>query len=56
MPIPYKIHESIDENLNKFNQKFIKLAKHSKKIYDRYGFLYPDFMLGLDTIGLNFTS
>ncbi len=38
------------------NKIFKDLAYQAKKVYDKYGFLYPDYMLGLDTMGKNLTT
>lgn len=31
------------------------LADTSRGIYDHYGFLYPDYFVGLDVMGKDFT-
>jgi hypothetical protein len=56
MPIPYKIVETANPTVNTFNNKLINLSYKAKTIYNKYGFIHPTFMLGLDTMGYDFTS
>lgn len=45
-----------NQSQNIFNNIFAGLAQQSRKIYDKYGFIYPDNLLGLDAIGVNLTA
>jgi len=55
MPIPHSLYDTPNPNVNIFNKKMISLAKKSKSIYDQHGFFYPDYLLGLDTMGSQLT-
>jgi hypothetical protein len=56
MPIPYKIAETANPTVNTFNNKLMNLSHMAQTIYNKYGFIYPTYMLGLDTMGCDFTT
>jgi hypothetical protein len=55
MPIPYNITSTNNPILNTFNNNLITLSLKSQTIYKNYGFISPNYLLGLDTMGNNLT-
>lgn len=50
-----KLYQKGDPVLDSYNEKFLKMAAEAKKIYERLGFLSPDYLIGLDIMGKDFT-
>ncbi len=47
--------EGGNSKLKSFNSRLQELVKTSRQIYDRNGFIYPDWFVGLDILGADFT-
>ena len=57
MPRPIKMaYDKPNEVLNQFNRLFVQNSQHSERIYAQNGFIFPDYLIGLETMGSDLTT
>lgn len=55
LPIPFALHKTGNKDLDDYNIIFVNRAVEAAQIYKQNGFVFPNYFIGLDTMGKDLT-